>query len=199
MKNSEKSKEVIISAAAWLFERQSYAKTSIDEIARQAHKAKTSIYYHFNSKQEILHAVLERDFKVITDELSAAMQRHTDNPQKQLNEYLLLRMQLLLNSKNYRNYITLPIDKITEETDIIANVRSAFDEMEYRYFSSICRAGFNAGMLPDGVNEDAFARMMINILKGLEIQFIRSEDQKKLQETYETMLRFLIFNNHERS
>lgn len=192
MKNTNKTKDIIIASAALLFERQSYAKTSMDEIAKQAHKAKTSIYYHFASKQDILHDVLEREFKIITDELNSAMQTHNEDPQKQLSEYLTLRMKLLCNARVYRHYISMPITEITEETETIADVRKSFDNMEYSFFYKICISGFKAGILPDGVNEDAFARMMITILKGLEIQFIRSENHEQLQETYETMLRFII-------
>lgn len=51
MKDIGKVRESIITAAAALFERYGYEKSSMDEIARGAHRAKTSIYYHFKSKQ----------------------------------------------------------------------------------------------------------------------------------------------------
>ncbi len=55
------SKERVLRAAGYLFSRQGYAATSVDEIATRAQASPSSIYWHFKGgKEDILVAVLEQ-------------------------------------------------------------------------------------------------------------------------------------------
>jgi len=49
----ETTKETIVSVANRLFSRFGFHKTSMDEIAKVARKAKGSLYYHFASKEDL--------------------------------------------------------------------------------------------------------------------------------------------------
>ena len=57
MKDADSVREAIVESASWLFDRFGYEKTSVDEIARRAHRAKTSVYYYFDGKLAIFKAV----------------------------------------------------------------------------------------------------------------------------------------------
>lgn len=48
----------VIEAAAILFRRFGFKKTSVDEIAREAGVAKSTLYQHYRSKEELLLAVV---------------------------------------------------------------------------------------------------------------------------------------------
>ncbi|RLD46369.1 MAG: TetR family transcriptional regulator, partial [Bacteroidetes bacterium] len=50
---AEGTKDKILEVANKLFSRFGFHKTSMDEIARIARKAKGSLYYHFASKEEL--------------------------------------------------------------------------------------------------------------------------------------------------
>ena len=51
------TKESILSVATRLFSRFGFHKTSMDEIAKIARKAKGSLYYHFASKEDLFREV----------------------------------------------------------------------------------------------------------------------------------------------
>jgi AcrR family transcriptional regulator len=53
-------KEDILNAAQKLFSQNGFEKTTIEQIANKAGIAKGSVYIDFSSKQEILHAIIER-------------------------------------------------------------------------------------------------------------------------------------------
>jgi len=53
-----KIKESILKAAKELFRKYGYHKTSVNEIARKARIAKATIYKYFDSKEQILDAIL---------------------------------------------------------------------------------------------------------------------------------------------
>jgi AcrR family transcriptional regulator len=54
----EKIKESIVRAAKELFRKYGYHKTSVNEIAKKARIAKATIYKYFDSKEQVLDAIL---------------------------------------------------------------------------------------------------------------------------------------------
>jgi AcrR family transcriptional regulator len=66
---AEKIKESIKRAAQDLFRKFGYHKTSVNEIARRAKIAKATIYKYFESKEDVLHALLMDYIKTSVDEL----------------------------------------------------------------------------------------------------------------------------------
>ncbi len=58
-RSSEPTRQRILDAAYRLFRRQGYTRVSMDEIAVAAAVTKRTLYYHFESKDALLAAVLE--------------------------------------------------------------------------------------------------------------------------------------------
>lgn len=58
--SSQTTRSRILDAAYKLFRRQGYSRVSIDEIALAARLTKKTLYYHFESKDALLAAVLEK-------------------------------------------------------------------------------------------------------------------------------------------
>ncbi|MCI4666332.1 MAG: TetR/AcrR family transcriptional regulator [Neomegalonema sp.] len=54
-------RERILAAAAHLFCHEGFAATGVDAIVAQAGAAKTTLYKHFESKEQLIDAVLERE------------------------------------------------------------------------------------------------------------------------------------------
>jgi AcrR family transcriptional regulator len=65
----EKIKESILLAAKELFRKYGYHKTSVNEIAKKARIAKATIYKYFDSKEQILDAILMDYLKVNLHEI----------------------------------------------------------------------------------------------------------------------------------
>lgn len=59
MTASEKTRKTIMIAAYAQFRRKGYYRTSVDEIAAAAKITKRTLYYHFESKDELLASVLQ--------------------------------------------------------------------------------------------------------------------------------------------
>src|SRR5262245_57459112 len=56
--NAEATRQRILAAARELFVERGYAGTSIRDITERVGVTKASVYYHFSSKEEILHALV---------------------------------------------------------------------------------------------------------------------------------------------
>src|SRR5215213_5468395 len=78
-RSSDQTRKRILDAAYRLFRRQGYSRVSMDEIAAATGVTKRTLYYHFESKDQLLAHVLEAQhqlalaaFKTFGDRLSGS-------------------------------------------------------------------------------------------------------------------------------
>ena len=67
---AQTTRNTILDTAIELFIREGFEKTSMDAIALQAKVAKGTLYYHYDSKEGIVDAVVERYAKAMEERLS---------------------------------------------------------------------------------------------------------------------------------
>jgi TetR/AcrR family transcriptional regulator, fatty acid metabolism regulator protein len=72
---TKKKRESILDAARAVFSRDSYAASSVDDVAAEAGVAKGTVYLYFKSKEELYLAALLRDIRVFGNEARAEMER----------------------------------------------------------------------------------------------------------------------------
>lgn len=70
----------LIDAAIRLFNRHGYHATGIDRLMEETGIAKTTLYRHFGSKDELIVAALARIDEAARDELRAFVEAATDDP-----------------------------------------------------------------------------------------------------------------------
>lgn len=68
---AQKTRNAILDSAIELFIREGFERTSMDAIALAAQVAKGTLYYHYDSKEGIVDAVVERYAKTMEARLSA--------------------------------------------------------------------------------------------------------------------------------
>lgn len=118
MKKSEKadaSRQRILNAAARLFRSKGYAAVSLREIAGQAGMKAGSLYYHFDSKEQIVGAILDAGIQAVHAEVEAAIEAlpETASPQQVIHQGILSHLRSLFEyshftSANVRIYGQVP-------------------------------------------------------------------------------------------
>lgn len=88
-----KRRRRILRAAAELFLKQGYRKTSIDDIARKAEVGKGTVYLHFESKGELLLHVIAVEKQVLLKRLEPLFQGAIPEPDR-----LRYHVELVLTS-----------------------------------------------------------------------------------------------------
>src|SRR5690606_8749005 len=79
-KKSAISAAQIISAATRVIARKGYARTSLNDIAREAGMSKGAVHYHFSTKEALVAKVLETACDAVAERTKEAWQRGGDNP-----------------------------------------------------------------------------------------------------------------------
>jgi len=83
MKRAEK-REHLIDVAAELFNRLGYHAAGVDRVIAEAGIAKTTLYRHFNSKDELIVAVLSRTDREFRERMRAAVDRAAADPRQKI-------------------------------------------------------------------------------------------------------------------
>lgn len=181
------TKERIINVAAKIFSKFGFQKTTVDEIARAAHKAKGSVYYYFKSKEELFRGVVEKEFHTLRSELVKAIDSGHDSKEK-FSNYILVRMKTINDMANF--YEALKNDYIVY-IDFIEKIREKYDNEEIMFIKTILIGGVNNNEFEiDDVEFTAPA--ILTALKGLERPFFLNNKYNKLENRLGELVKILI-------
>lgn len=99
----------LLDAAAKLFAERGFHATSMRDIAKAVGMLSGSIYYHFESKDEMLLAVYEEGLRRVTEMVEAAVARQSDS-WKRLEAACAAHLQALIAHRDYTQVMirTLP-------------------------------------------------------------------------------------------
>lgn len=71
--NKEEKKKLLLQAASDVLLEYGPQKTTLEDIARRAGMAKTSLYYYFKDKNEIIKAIIKNDMDHLLDIMTRAI------------------------------------------------------------------------------------------------------------------------------
>lgn len=171
----ENTRNKILSVANNLFSKFGFHKTSMDEIAKIARKAKGSLYYHFASKEDLFKEVVSNEIMNLKNQLSAIVSDNKINASEKINSYFILRMEVLHNASNYHE--TIKAD-FFEHFDFIDDLRMELDVWEKEKIKIIIEQGIKTNEFEIEGDIDILLDVYIMVLKGLEVPFFIQDKYK---------------------
>ncbi|HAF06996.1 MAG: TetR/AcrR family transcriptional regulator [bacterium] len=180
-------REIIIEAARNIFARFGFRKTTMDEIAQAALKAKSSIYHYFKSKDEIFRTIVEKESRTLREEIKKAIKQE-DSPQKKLRAYVITRMHTLQCLANLYSAIK---DEYLKQYGFIKKLRANHNKEEIRIMKEILKEGCDRGIFQIK-DLDVTAITIITTLKGLEYSGINESDVSKTEKNIDSLLEILF-------
>ncbi|MCX7983417.1 MAG: TetR/AcrR family transcriptional regulator [Bacteroidetes bacterium] len=135
---NDTAKNEILEASKRVFQRWGFKKTTMDDIARESGKAKSSLYYYFKSKDDIIDALLDREFEsIIQKARENALQQQT--AKEMLKKYIV---ESIVAMKNEITQYTIIWDEIKRDQNLITKLRDKFQSVEEQYIEEILHIGF---------------------------------------------------------
>src|SRR6056297_2254155 len=159
-----KVREQIVNAASKVFTRMGYQKTTMDEIARSANMGKSTMYYYYQSKEEIFEAVVVREAQELKKKLISVISTNKP-PRERLKDYILFR---LYNIKTMSNFYAVLKEDYLKQMTFVNRVRKKFEDEEYKMVREILETGIQNDTFII-TNPDVGAIAFTTMLKGLEI------------------------------
>ncbi len=178
----------ILSVANKLFSQFGFHKTSMDEIAKIARKAKGSLYYHFAGKEELFKEVVSNEIVNLKIQLSIIVKDKNLSATGKIKAYLIKRMEILNRAANYHE--TIKAD-FFEHFDFIDDLRNELDEWEKENIKKIITQGIKSGEFALSDNMDVLLDVFIMVVKGLEIPFFLQNKYQKYAPHFEGLIGIL--------
>ncbi len=97
------SRQIILDTAARLFRKQGYASVSLRHVASECGMKAASLYYHFESKDEIVSEVLKIGVERTFEQVKASVAALPDDasPQQLLGTAVLAHLRAILERQDY--------------------------------------------------------------------------------------------------
>ncbi len=187
----ENIKDHIITIATRIFSKFGFRKTTINDIAEEMGKGKSSIYYYFKSKEEIYKEVIQREAELFKKEVYDNVINTSQNPKDKLRNYVLKRMKFLKELVNFNEALR---NDYLKSLPFIEKLREKYDYEEFEAIKGILDEGIKKGIF--NVTETEFAATaFVTAMKGLEVPLFIKNDYtlSDLEIRLDEMLHILFY------
>jgi AcrR family transcriptional regulator len=187
MVNKEEFRRKIILTAGQIFSRFGFRKTTMDEIASALKMGKSSIYYYFDSKEEIFEAVVRYEANTLRNELTTAI-KSVESPSDKMRKYVFVRMKSFEKLSNYYNAI---FDKNLDHFDFIEQIREKYDREELAILRLILYHGSRKNTF--SIHNSEYTALAIQTtLKGLEVPLFWKKKEVNIESRLNAILDVLF-------
>jgi AcrR family transcriptional regulator len=164
---SDHTREALLSQCLHLFAQRGFSSTSLDDIARAAGVTKGAIYWHFASKDEIFHAILDR-IRAQWQEVVHVPVSTTGDPRAQLARLFDAYDELFRESPDICLFLQqVVLDR--QNKPFAAEVARVFATTA-RFIARIVDEGKARGVMNTGVDSLTTAHLILGMLAGASQQ-----------------------------
>ncbi len=188
MKAKDEIKGTFINVAGNIFSKFGFKKTTMDDIADAAKKGKSSIYYYFESKEEIFKAVVEKEAAILEKKILNEINK-TDNPKEKIRTYILVRMKGIKSLGNFYNALK---NDYLSSFESVEKLRIKYDKEEHNIIKNMLQEGIEKNVFKIK-NTDRTAKAIVTAMKGLEIPLIISDNKHKIEDRLDDFLDILYY------
>jgi AcrR family transcriptional regulator len=183
MSDSGKDEEVknsIIEAAKRVFQKWGLSKTTMEDIAHEAGKGKSTLYYYYKSKEEIFKALAMSEINSMISRAKSSISG-VSSPKEKLKMYF---STILNEMKKTVSIYPLVKGEIKGNTEFLENIRNLLDYKEESIIREILLQGLELGEFNflSAAKIDKAANVIVGVIRGLELYlFLDNEDIEKIE------------------
>lgn len=172
---NSKIKDVIIKAAIELFKEKSYNKVSVNEICKRAYVARSSFYYVFSSKMDIIEYILHDIKEQLVPNIEGLFSAKNDFERMWMvcDRYLLVVLHF-----GPELSISLRQLELEGETDMLIPVRSMTEKYE-----KLTRRAQRAGIVLNTSSPKALAQLAPELAYHIIYEWSRTKGAFPLRKT----------------
>ncbi|MBO8439267.1 MAG: TetR/AcrR family transcriptional regulator [bacterium] len=191
MTRKDDTRDKIVETAGMLFHRFGYEKTSMDDIARTAHKAKGSLYYHFPSKEHLFCAVIESEIEKLEEGLTPIIEDSSLTEIDRIEQYIIRRMELMDKAYTYHETLRKEFMMYSTQSEEVEKLLDGLNRWEHEVLTRIITSGVERGCFSASLDPERLADILLMILNSLEVKFFLQGKYKQYEATFDSMIHFL--------
>lgn len=194
--NNDLMTESVLAVAEKLFGRYGIDKTTMDDIAKAAHKSKRSLYNYFTGKEDIFRKVLIREINDIRSKANQILEANVrKRPCSLLKAYLLHRPELINDASAFREVLKTKFhDEISYKLLDVNEIVQDFNQWEHTMFRHVFEF-HNRGKLAEkesSILAASFADMTQMALQGMNFAFFVEENYEQYRNSYTNLINLII-------
>lgn len=193
MIDRDEVRETIVTKARHVFSRFGFRKTTMDEIAFASRKGKSSIYYYFESKEDIFRAVVEQEAGILKTAINKAIEK-ASTPEQKLKNYVLERMN---SFSKLANFYSAMKDDYLSHLNFIETIRKKYDQEEIGIVEKILIEGVQNGSF-EITHTNLGAIAIVTALKGLEIPMFWGSENGDIEYRIDHLIHILFYGISKR-
>jgi len=187
--------EQILQAAKQLFSVHGLHKVTMDDVAKAVGKGRSSLYYYYKSKDEILNAVTEAEVREMLAAVTRAINQATNFEQK-LHAFFITKLNILREKGSFYNKLDAGMD-----ADAMSNFNKAkrihhnnVIKQESALLNEMLTLGIETGEL-HAINEkekQALVFVLLSTLHGLKREMIAENNFEGIELIVTTFVNMTI-------
>ncbi len=158
---SQHTRERILYAATRVFGKFGYAKTNIEDIAREAGIGKATIYHYFKNKEDVFLTIVRNEARNLEKRIDEAL-KQAPTPREKLKTFFFTQYKHLIENVNFYN---LTQEQLLGFHPIIFKGLNEFDAYRLQRVREIVREGIQKGDFKK-FDIDLLTEMIIDLNKG---------------------------------
>ncbi len=180
----------ILDVAQKVFSHFGFDKTTMELIAKESNKGKSTLYYYFRNKEELYAAVIEREANKIMNELMKVI-NSDDSTKNLLYKYSKKRFELVQSVVTYYDFVK---DEYLKYYPFIEKHRKKHDEFEIYAMKQILLKGIQRDEL--NITEEQVDDVAIGIgaaIKGLELPLLIESTNNTIERKIAILLDLFLY------
>ena len=191
-------KQEILSAAQRLFQQFGIRKTTMEDIAKNICKGKSTLYYYYCSKEQIFDAVVQRELEEVFSKTNEAVDKAITAEAK-LKAYSITRLKTMRGMSNLYQMVRV---EMLENPPSYHHLHKEYEEREIKLITRILRIGIERGEFHARLARemDIMPYIIMSSLKGFEFDLFSENRFENIENRIEAIVDLLLkgLENYER-
>jgi AcrR family transcriptional regulator len=169
----------ILEAAKRIFRKWGLKKATMEEIAEEAGKAKSTLYYYYKSKEEIFDEAVIGQLALILENAKTAI-AGIDSIKEKLKSYVVVS---LTEMKTHASYYSIVWEELKANRRLLQKLRDQLEAEERRFFKEILQLGVESGEFhfDDEQQLTAAAHTLAGMVRALVLYlFLEAEESEQI-------------------
>lgn len=176
----------VLKASRTLFQRFGLFKTTMEDIAKAVGKGKSTLYYYYESKDEIFDAVIREDMLEVFSQVKAAVEKACTAEEK-LRMFTISKIRAINQKANLYGIV---FGEISENPQLIKGLKKNFEAQELELLRDILVFGIDNNEFRRISDQDLddLSHIMLSATRGIEMGLLEDCRIKKMGDRLEVIL-----------
>jgi AcrR family transcriptional regulator len=184
-----------LQAAKQLFQLHGFRKVTIDDIAKAIGKARSSLYYYYKTKEEILDAVIAAEISELMAAIAVSVNQ-VPTAEEKIKALLLTKLRVVLEKRAFFNTLDEGMDagELSGYQRTKLAVHQQLMQQERAWLSQIITEGIQRGEIARLSREDqeGLVFILLSSLRGIKREMVIRGDFSNMESLVELLVRSLI-------